>query len=831
MSLEPPQLRKAGYLSEQVNMRSDRLHGLVRRPPMLWHGAHTYGTTTRPKHHRYRRNNKEYEILIDPNTGQLRAYIDGLEQVIDGEGMISRLYISAGYDATKDNLRLQTVEDRTYIINTARTVGLTTTGVPARGRQTSHINVVSASNYEDRITVRVSPVVPAVGPQVPVDIGSFEATIQIPSAGAANADYWRGTSKVAEEIGEALLLAMREEVRDTDRWHNGIDADYPYQIHIQGSTVGIYAANGGVYRPIVVELISENKNIEVFNETVESVEGIPKYAIEGSIVKIQPDPSSNIGVYYLQAHSSVREFGAPQEPNPNTKGSHTLSPWGESATGIPYLQECTWVEVGDPSETERINHLQMPIELNMDTLTLTESTIDADRLIGDSETHPWPTFVGTTINDVAYMQKRLIFVSDGAVDMTRIEKDGYPTSFWHKSATSTLVTDPVSITPSATGVDALRYAQPHNKDLLITAANMQLKIGGSSGITPQTVSMAPTTSLDVSTDVPPLMVGSDVYFTFPYTQSSGLLVYSGQQNIEQDGANVLTDHVQGYLAGRCKLLVASPTLRMLALTADDPNTIFINEYDRAGKYTGRNAWHKWTIPSNHTVINMWFVDDVLHIRTLVGSTVHTQSFELAQANDASTVYVDNQFRLQDTLTSDADTSTIPDYPDGFNQDPDNLTGYSAAAYVPLGGGGELQEIGTFTNGTFQHVSGDPRYVPDLDVIVGVKYRSKITLSGAAKHDQEGVPLRVKRVRHKRSLIGLVNSGDMTMDITGTSWESYVAKATTLGQTQIGRVTNTSRQVVLPYSGVPDLNQVKLYTDELTPLNITTISWFGDIVEY
>lgn len=836
VSLEPPATRQAGYLVDQVNMRSDRLLGLVRRPPMLWQAAHSIGAQF-AQHHYYRRNGVVYEIVVSTQNGSLQVFANGVEQVIDNQaGILMGLYLRNNHVDGFRNIRMQTIDDRTYIVNTSQPVELTTMGVPVRPMQVSYVNVTSASNYEDRITVRVAPVTPLVGPQQKFDIGAFEATVTIPSAGSANADYWRGTSKVAQEIADELVIRMQALLDGTDReMGNNTAWDYPYQIQVVGSTVAVFTVSGGTYVPCVVELISDNKNIEVFNETVESVEGIPKYAIEGSVVKVQPDPATSIGTYYVRAVSAVREYGTPQDDSeyPYDHGTAKSGVWtgNEGHTPAVYLQECVWVETGDPAETERINPLQLPLELNMDTLTLTNSTLETDRAIGDTETHPWPKFVGHAINDVAYFQKRLVLLTDGNVDMTRIEKEGQPASFWHKSATVTLVTDPVSIAPSAAGVDALKYIQPHNKSLLITAANMQLKIEGREGVTPQTVSMAPTTKLDVSTDVPPMPLGSDVYFTFPYTTSAGLLEYTGQKDTQQDGADVVTDHVQGYIAGTCKLMTGSPTLRMIVLVTE-ANRLYVNEYDKSGKYTDRRAWHMWTLPTNHEVINLWFVNDVLHIRTMVGTEMHVQLFEMSTTGPV--VYLDNQHKLDGTLTAPDDSLTVTGYPASERtlHPTTDVVISQARTYIPVGGAGELQRRGLFTfSSEFMYEADDPQYDPDVNLILGLPFYSGVRLAGATTYTDDGKPKQVRRTRHKRTLLSLTESGDMSMTISGTNWDTYIARATTIGTTQIGRITNTSRSVTLPYSGIPNVNMVDLFTTDLTPLRINKISWFGDTVGY
>jgi len=363
-----------------------------------------------------------------------------------------------------------------------------------------------------------------------------------------------------------------------------------------GTNIDVYAL-GATTRDTVQVLITSGqgeKGIIIIHPVTNNIENMPKYAIAGSIVEINPDPQKATkgkgnGVYFMKA----------AQVNPVADGTMT---------------EVIWQETVDPWLKNRLNRETMPHSVLIEPLikySWIEDVAWRERIKGDELTCPNPSFVGHQVTSIGYFQKRLVFLSGNNVVMSETDDIW---NFFKASAIKLMVTDPVDISSSATGIDEIRHITTHNKDMLITSRNAQFKIPGNQPITPETVSMALTTKYDTQWKIKPVSAGNFVYFAINYGDSTGVFEYTAQPYTGQDVSGELTSGVMGYLKGECTLMAANPNLHFLACKTDgDTGNVFYVADRFNWKGAAWNSWSKWILSPSNNIINMYMSQYDLHV--------------------------------------------------------------------------------------------------------------------------------------------------------------------------------------------------------------------------
>ena len=599
--------RARGQAGVQLNLRSDPVTKLTRRPSLKWTGllATTANDVTI---HTYYRKGNEYQLLIDQLTGDVTGFIDGVSKPVVGDLSVY---------GSETALVLETINDTTFVLNPTVQVELdpTTDADNNTIHKIVHLNVTSALNYGESIDITIS----ATG------MLTTSFTITIPGAVDQDlADAARKTNQVAEDItagvnnsGTAFLSALQK-----------------------GSSVAISYVGADVWPTVEVSSGAGDDDVVAFNQTIEDLKGLPLYAVVGTRLKVQPFPTET-GTYYLTA----------------------VGIDGQSFAESPYqMSEVVWTESRSPDEPFAFDAKTMPHTILYDGVSFIVGEPEdgwQERTKGDNESVQVPKFVGNTITALGQFQKRLVLVSEDVIEMTVTDN---LFNWWKQSAIDLLVTDPISISSNSTGIDVLQDIVEHNRDLLVTASNGQFKIDGSVGVTPQTVAMPLTMSQEIQVGVAPVTLGTAVFLPINYGESTGVIEYTGSRD-QKDEATPITHHVIGYMEGEAVLFAGSPNLEMLAMTTSNAaqNELFIYEQFTNGGKKLQQSWSKWTLPEGNEILHISFQRDKLTLTVRVGSDILVKTIDMYSrvATNTEEVFLNDLL----TLTSDGLTATVPsNYP-------------------------------------------------------------------------------------------------------------------------------------------------------------------------
>ena len=77
-----PRNRARGQAGVQLNMRSDPVAKLTRRPSLSW-DVDLLTTTAEVAHHSYYRRERDFQIIIE-DDGTVHGYVDGVKKTVTG---------------------------------------------------------------------------------------------------------------------------------------------------------------------------------------------------------------------------------------------------------------------------------------------------------------------------------------------------------------------------------------------------------------------------------------------------------------------------------------------------------------------------------------------------------------------------------------------------------------------------------------------------------------------------------------------------------------------------------------------------------------------------
>ena len=364
--------------------------------------------------------------------------------------------------------------------------------------------------------------------------------------------------------------------------------------------------------------------------------------------------------------------------------------------------EGTWIEdVGYGVKTE-LNATTMPLQLVPDA-TFNNWTLDvtdwSDRLVGDDETNPAPTFVGNKINDMFFFKNRLGVLTDDSVVFS--EADEF-FNFWRATVLQLLDSSRIDVGVSHTRVAILKHAVPFQEKLLLFSENTQFVLRGTDLLTPKTVSITPATEYNSTPEIRPIVLNNYVYFPFKRNGYAGVTEYYVDNDTNIFDAAEVTAQVPTYIQSDVIAMAGTAVENVLALVNNqNRKEIFVYKYFWQGKEKIQSAWQKFTL--SRDVIGLDFIESNLHLVT--NDTTSTYLEVLPLENDLQdtgltyTICLDSRIDGSALTTSfSGGVSTIS----GFPYDPVDVEIFSKAGH---------KYTFTRTSATEGTVSGDITSVP------------------------------------------------------------------------------------------------------------------------
>lgn len=645
ISQQPPKLRHAEQLEEQINGFSTEAGGLQKRPPT----QHIKKLPTLPlKAKIHLINRDEIERYIVAFTGDNIKVFD-----INGNERTVKLENNAGAYVTSSEpnkqLKAITVADHTFIVNTTKVVEMNNNEKSSNDwKKQGSLIVVRQGQYGRQYTVRIQ---------------DQSYTYETPDGGAANHSKMIATDYITNQLFERLTGTFKrtfesltdEEMKkygitktergywggpDGDYWR--VDTKYTYKGRVYYKTdmfapdgvQGLVVIKGSNWIQLIGKLkdltVSDGFNgeaLKLFVNTTPRFEILPSTAPDGFTVLVKGEKESDDD-YYVKYDS----------------------------------EEHIWKECAKPNITIKYDFTTMPYILRREadgTFTCTTANWN-ERKTGDEDSNPTPSFVGNKINDIFFFRNRLGIISGEAVNLSRTS-DFF--NFWVDSATSIVDTDPIDLQVSHNRVSTLHNAVPFNQDLYLFSAQTQFILRAEGVLSPKTAVIDQVTEFDADTWVKPIGVGRNLYFTAHKTDFTTVQEYFAvADSTTQKNATDVTGHVPNFLKNSIYSLKACNNENLLiALSDNQRDTMYVYKFLFLNDSKAQASWSRWTFDGE--IIGADFINSVMYLVINRGGNTFLEKLPISYntkdfVSEPYRVMLDRKFKTTLHGTFDKDTKEM-----------------------------------------------------------------------------------------------------------------------------------------------------------------------------
>ena len=553
-----------GQVKEALNCYPDVTLGMIKRPggrfTGLLNGLTPNSANTQKWFSIFRDNAEKYIATITPDgTPRVWNMITGNAGTVNypaGKEAAVKAYLNA---ADPRNIKTLTINDFTYIVNSEKIV--TAKPVPTFTPNLQATVVVNLVEYDTTYSVTIGS-----------STYSFKSG---PVPAQANPGDPINPIKLAD-VTSGISAAITAGFATKTVIDNTI-----YLTFASSTTISVA---GGV----------DGKAIRHFQDAVDTFSRLPEQGKHGQVVKVT-NSNADKDDFYLKF----------------------IAENGTSGKGY-------WEETVSPAVSPGINEETMPIVLIRDTLsplTFTASFLDGSvtintlalkwepRLVGDEESNSHPSFVNNTIQDVFLFQNRLGFLTEDNVSMSQAG-DYY--NFYHKSATTLGIADPIDLSCASIKPAVVRSVTPITQGLLLFSDSQQFLMESedgpwiATGVTIRTIS-----NYECDRYLKPVDLGSTVLYTSRNQSWTRTFEIFTRGQRESPSVNESSKVVPEWIPRTLTDTAGSSQNGLWVGSSNISNTIYLFRFFEQGDERVLSSWVKWILPAN--VIHTAIQNDILYV--------------------------------------------------------------------------------------------------------------------------------------------------------------------------------------------------------------------------
>ena len=744
MSQQTPTQRGINQGEDQINLQNGLVDGLAKRPPLDY-------IATLDSSNIYSNKTKFWSIQRDASNQYIVALYNGGIKVFDLAGNEKTVTIASGSSYLtstnpRENFKLVNVADYTFIANTNTTVTADSTTSAAKVEE--FLVVCKLTNYGREYKVALKH---------PSMAQELEVIFQLPTGNDAATDAkFRDTNKITDILlkgtssthWDSAANGIGFNVRRTDTGasvstsqglsnYSGFTSHFTFEEF--DSVIYGKPTDGNAAYTITTSDGSGNTAMYAIRDEIQDFSKLPFYAKTGVIMKVTGEEGDELSDYYVKFSGK---------------------------SGV-------WNETLAPATSLGVTNSTMPhalINNNDGTFTFQELAW-TDRVCGDADSNPNPTFIGRKINNLTYYKNRLGILSGENLVLT---ENASFFNYFATTSTQVLDTDPIDIAASGTQVNTLKNSVGFNESLLLFSDTAQYKLDSSGeSISPTSAILNEVSSFEHDDKVTPVSAGKFAYFAQARTSGTAIREYfADDDTLTNDGMDI-TVSVGNLIPSNCYQIVSNTTedtlIFLTSATGDtqtapfsgtasstDADTMYIYKYFFDGGEKVQNAWSKWTF-TGAKIIGAMSLESFIYVVISEGTTTKLVKIDLRNLKDATIghgVYIDLKTSVTGTYASGTGLTTFTS-PYGAKTgliavDRNNGNNYTA----------------TNTVGSTYTIVGD-----HTDLYIGVPYESKYTLSPQYVRENTGrglVAVTSGRYQIRNISFNFENSGFFQVEVTPTN---------------------------------------------------------------
>ena len=271
-----------------------------------------------------------------------------------------------------------------------------------------------------------------------------------------------------------------------------------------------------------------------------------------------------------------------------------------------------WQETIARDASPGLNSATMPHELaNTGATTFTFGPITyKNRLTGDDNTNPQPSFVGKKISSTFFYSNRFGVLSDDNV-IFGVANDNY--NFFSKSALTQIDSDPIDLNVSSVRPVTLSDVLPSPQGLLLFSERQQFQVYATDAsiLTPTSAVIRSLANYEMATNVQPVDIGTTTAFVSRVPGYSKLFTMS-LRDVEQTPIVVdISKAVLEWIPDTVDALTTSPPNSVVMMVDRDTKYLYLYRFYNNGKEDLFQAWVKWELPG--TIQTARIINDAVTI--------------------------------------------------------------------------------------------------------------------------------------------------------------------------------------------------------------------------
>jgi hypothetical protein len=582
VSQQPDTLRFDGQCEEQINALSSVADGLKKRPNTRYvkNLLATAASDDAFVHFINRDKEEKYVLIINNNI--LNVYnLLKTGGAVKTQPLASNhyLYIDPALDPQpkpREIFKALTVGDTTFILNTSKTANKTgdASNVFSHADNNKAIVFVKQGHYQTDYTVELEFTISGV-------TKIAKATYVSGDAASTGVSLKGRATRIASVLRDRLVTAVQQHDPNPSNppFDNGFnitavgltDSAVTGQVIEFEGNIGSHLGEGETddkqssgFPGFIISRASDTQEFKIrvsdgksgtalglAYKAVDALSDLPKSAPNGFKVKVRGSVEATEDDYYVKF---------------------------ETNDGNTDFSDGSYVEDIGFGEENTLDQDTLPFKLvntAPDTFTFGACTW-VTKQAGDSDTNPFPTFVGNKISNLLFYKNRLGFLSEGSVILSEA---GEYFSFFRTTVRSLLDSDPIDVSVASTKVTKLKSAVGFQENLVLFGERGQFVLRGTDLLTPKTVSITPITNYDTNIVSTPLELGSYIYFPFTRGSFSGVREFTINANTDTYDSAEITSHVPQYIPSNILDMAGSTSENCICVVSETDNkSMYVYKY-------------------------------------------------------------------------------------------------------------------------------------------------------------------------------------------------------------------------------------------------------------